>query len=649
MSLDIKIDKQPKKIASLSYTTLDQLKKDIKVFRDETLVFRNQTQAIKNDADDIAIAIANIEDNIEAIEINITNLQQATEDDRILVQAALANCQQILIDVTALKNLTEGFKDDAESAATQTALDAIATAADRVQTGLDVITTNADVVSSGINANVAEDFKDLSQAWAESSTAPSGVGTKSAKTWAEEANTIVSTVDGVSLAEIKVFNESIEKRTLNLFDKNGALPGVITSSGVYSSASTNWVCTQPIAVEPEINYAIQGYFSSSSANLAVAWYNSSMVFISGSALNGTANRTFTSPVNAAFVRCTIANAVGIGLNPTDNIRVNSFMIEEGNSYSTYEPFIPIGFIKPSSIFNPSELEVSNSYYSLDIDGYLGNEKFIVYIRISSNFYIGFELVHWVDMTDTVYTNQWRILLAREYIYSNNTMVLTGNNYLVDGDSEGVYRTTGKSDFVGGVHGDEILINVKFFANGVEIKNISSDIPLTPCKNFKLLQKSNTHEAPATGNIPNLSHPIETERIKEILFDKKGYEIFNRWTWINNPNTSIELFYHALTSTSKDASLEGYSDNDFNSISFTGTTSFLLASVGSRQFKANNEVKGISLEVNSKLLKPLSLDETCNMFIWDRATDSKYYRNINGAPSTAGSVIESIMTVTWNKQ
>jgi hypothetical protein len=49
--------------------------------------------------------------------------------------------------INPLVSQAEGFKDDAEAAAIQTGLDAIATAADRVQTGLDVIDTNADVVT----------------------------------------------------------------------------------------------------------------------------------------------------------------------------------------------------------------------------------------------------------------------------------------------------------------------------------------------------------------------------------------------------------------------------------------------------------------------------------------------------------------------
>jgi hypothetical protein len=49
--------------------------------------------------------------------------------------------------INPLVSQAEGFKDNAEAAATQTGLDAIATAADRVQTGLDVIDTNADVVT----------------------------------------------------------------------------------------------------------------------------------------------------------------------------------------------------------------------------------------------------------------------------------------------------------------------------------------------------------------------------------------------------------------------------------------------------------------------------------------------------------------------
>jgi hypothetical protein len=52
--------------------------------------------------------------------------------------------------INPLVSQAEGFKDDAEAAAIQTGLDAIATAADRVQTGLDVI--EAGIIVDSINA-----------------------------------------------------------------------------------------------------------------------------------------------------------------------------------------------------------------------------------------------------------------------------------------------------------------------------------------------------------------------------------------------------------------------------------------------------------------------------------------------------------------
>lgn len=459
------------------------------------------------------------------------------------------------------------------------------------------------------------------------------------------------------VASVVQFTTETQYLGKNIFNKANAVQGNIGPTGVYSSVSTNWVCSDFMEIKPSQDYAIQGFFSGASAILAVAWYDENQVFISGSALNGTANRTFTSPANAKYLRCTIANAVGVGSSPTDNPYVNSFMVEEGLSHSAYEPFFTTKKIDPAAIFNltnyvAEELGISatlsNVYFSLDINGFSGNELLMIYVKIGLDYFVGFQFVHQIDATSTVYMNQWRVFQADLFRLVSGAMISQSKRILEVGDSEGVYRLSGSEDFTGGVHGDEQVTAIKFFADGVELASIASDIPLTGCNTFKVLSKSTTHESPATGNVPNLSHPVETNRIKELVFGDGGYSIFNRWTWITTPARAVIILYHGICCTHKNAAQEGYTDADFSTLVFNGDNTNKLESTGFRDFKANNDTNGLSVMVTSKLLKPDVQDETCDLFIWDRAGDSKYYRMYENPVAVNGTVWESSMTVKWSK-
>ncbi len=448
------------------------------------------------------------------------------------------------------------------------------------------------------------------------------------------------------VSSLRTFKNDVEYIGKNIFNKETAVQGNIASNGSSATGSINWCATDFIAIEPDTSYTIQGGSITTSSVLAIAWYDASQAFISGVALNGTPTRTEISPSNAAFMRCTIANAIDVGLTPTDNEFSNVFMVEKSSNATSYEPFLTSDFIRADKIFGLS-LPINKAvYYSLDLDGYEGNEQLFVYVNISDDFYVGFEVVHWIDLADTVYSDQWRILRAKMYQLSSGVMVNQNIDLLANGDSEGVYRTADKSDFTGGVHGDETVINLELFASGVKI-SLGADIPLTGCDTFKLLQRSNTHEAPATGNVPNLSHPIETLRVKEIYFENGGYRMNNRWTWVNTPDTSIVTFYPALATTHKNAAQAGYTDLEYIETVFNGDNTNKMEGIGQRKFAAYNSTNGLGTEVTSKVITPSNLDAGCNMFIWDRVEDSKYYRDLAGnAPDTQGDVIEGEMIVKW---
>lgn len=292
-------------------------------------------------------------------------------------------------------------------------------------------------------------------------------------------------------------------------------------------------------------------------------------------------------------------------------------------------------------------EFKEGFYTLDIDGYNTKEKFVFYSKRpgTQDIYVGFNIVHQYDMSESVYADLWRIAGAGEFQYINGAMVDLGNAIMTSLESECVYNSGG-DDFVGGFHGDEILSNVKFFADGVEIPNISTNIPLTPCKEFSYRQKSTMHQAMKAG-VVDANHTVEAIHHKITTFKNASYTTFNRLIPQYN-DAPIGLWYHGISCVGK---VNGETvANDFLEYEpVLGDNLEKLHQVGGRKYFSSNNTNGTSAYIESRLLRPENKDKGCEMFIWDRAADTKYYRKfIPTDPIVAGDIWESEMTVRFDK-
>jgi hypothetical protein len=275
-------------------------------------------------------------------------------------------------------------------------------------------------------------------------------------------------------------------------------------------------------------------------------------------------------------------------------------------------------ISPSESGYVPELQSMESkcFYELDVDGFGGSDKFMIYVSYGWNesYYVGFELVKMND--PAAYSLQYRINKAYLYKYDLGIMIAQGIELLVDGESECTYKVDGATDHTGGVHGDEQLVEADFYADGVKLPSIALSLPLTPCKEFYYKQISTMHQT------DDLLHTIESIHHKITKFADGGYETFNRLIW--QKTVAVTYWYHGICSLGKASSTEIHNEFLEHDV-FTGDLSDKLEKVGAREYYAFDDVNKFSAFITSELIKLAAGDPLCDMFVWDRVADSKYYR------------------------
>jgi len=265
------------------------------------------------------------------------------------------------------------------------------------------------------------------------------------------------------------------------------------------------------------------------------------------------------------------------------------------------------------------------YISYSLDGSADSkELFIIFVQNEANpkYYFGFEVGHEYNLNDIIYTNQYRLIKAPIYEYDGNSMNRIGENALVGGESEFVYRAENRDDFTGGIHGDEKFTEINFFADGVRLTKVdlASNFDLLPCTNFSYIQKSTLHET-AKGGISNPLHPIEAIHHKKTEFNKSGYTTNNRIIW--QANLSISIGYLSLSSISKDFGGKGYVTDNYIINDFDEQGGNKLSGPYNNAYMWNEELNNSS-EVKSVFD---TNDNFANQFIWDTTEYNKYYRNI----------------------
>lgn len=290
----------------------------------------------------------------------------------------------------------------------------------------------------------------------------------------------------------------------------------------------------------------------------------------------------------------------------------------------------------------SKGEIFESYFDFNAT----SKTFTAYTKLIDDTFIGFKIVNEIDTRDIVYVNYWRITKALGYNLVNGVMVLNGKKYIEEGESECVFKqNASKDDFTGGVHGDEQVVIVKLFAGGVEIKDLTNNIPLTICSDFKYAIKSTMHET-AQGGIFIPGHPIIAEHIKITTIKNGGYTTYNELHWKFSSPTLVTLWYHGIACIAKDTASFYSLDEKLieNFIQTTGNNQSSPELPGKSIMNAYSV--NLSAFVNSKCWGTNLTNEETKLFVIDRNVDTKYYRRTNPKNVINGDIWYSEMEVNF---
>lgn len=164
---------------------------------------------------------------------------------------------------------------------------------------------------------------------------------------------------------------------------------------------------------------------------------------------------------------------------------------------------------------------------------------------------------------------------------------------------------------------------------------------------KTLSKSGTNTWLISSVIQIIpGHPIIGTHVKKTVFKNQGYITEN--SLIMNTNRAFTYWYPGICCISKDSASVGHNE-EYADATFTGGGLNFLLSVKNKIFEAFNVTKKQSVFVTSQIVKSGAYltDDSCTLFIWDRVSDSKYYRQTPGFSPIANDKITSKMEVVFN--
>lgn len=357
----------------------------------------------------------------------------------------------------------------------------------------------------------------------------------------------------------------------------------------------------------------------------------------------------------------IINSIGRGYSVTNyfkgSIKDQLNIYTSGQLY-TFENFDQMSgfsnveivrYQKTTNDDNDSENKVYPPVFvSFDPVGYLGTRKLLtIFIRRAfTNKYVGHKIAHMLDMSEVNYMDVHRIIGADEFQYSpeTNSMVFIASTLLSPGESEFVYMgESGSIDHTGGYHGDEISENFQFFIDGVKQKQ-DVKIDLIPCNSAFYIEKSKTYKtAKGTSESPIIDHQVDADHWKRTLFTHSKYETFNDVIW--QRSFRVAYWYHGICCMGKYQASEVMSE-DFETAIMTGSTDNFLSKVGLHRYYFYNESNKRGAEIFAEVESPYFDDKDCTVFIWDRATDSKYYRRTPAFDTVVGDKCSSYMSVEY---
>ena len=175
-----------------------------------------------------------------------------------------------------------------------------------------------------------------------------------------------------------------------------------------------------------------------------------------------------------------------------------------------------------------------------------DEQFDIYIK-TNNGYIKYEFIHSINTEKNC--DSWRIYKAT---YTddelNNVIDLT-----TSGEWEMAVRLKDRPDFSGGyIHGDEMLVSINFFCDGINTEK-EELINLTSFEKFIIVETSNVYD-------PNDNTTLIAKHGKEYIFSKNGLQLNQSLLWLTDEE--LNNCYMAMFPVSKEVTDKIYTNNDY---------------------------------------------------------------------------------------
>ncbi len=439
------------------------------------------------------------------------------------------------------------------------------------------------------------------------------------------------------------------KRSPNIIDYMTFESGIWAKSAsthkVVKTPSNNWFSVVINNAGKYIGKTLfyQGWQSSITGTTPIVLFaDATNTFIS-QILRQDFNGQITPPAGTDKIYLIGANKTGIGLpenihNQSVNSYINTLMLSEGNSSKPFQSYGSYQIDAGIVVNKYPEMFVQLFPYTTPYTGTkISHEVAHIYERLNGNVYARHLLLYErLDYTDYVSGDFLggevvRYAGCKLFVYNLDTNTFTdiSKTFIIIPESEFVMNS---SAWIGGYHGYENLSAVNFIINN-KTYNVSGNLNFTAtglisCKSFSYSVVSKM----------KLSDKSDyADRIKINDFINGGYQTRSRFKMLKaNPFMAYmgivcvaKYFTQVTSDTSKvvvpSASTLFPIDNDYMSRE-------LLYSSSDYQLSVINRVS------------ESSLDNLCMVRLWDRASDTKYYRQIPNYTPAIGEIFETTTEV-----
>ena len=269
-------------------------------------------------------------------------------------------------------------------------------------------------------------------------------------------------------------------------------------------------------------------------------------------------------------------------------------------------------------------------------GVHGDER----IDISSDSFINF-YIDGVKLTETELLTDFTLRECNSFQYIQNSTLhdtaisVPNKETIVEATGDGVLSLDPETNnfLIDGVDTGIIAYSANTLMSNSELSSLS-------------LSKSETNKWVISKVIELISgHPIIGTHIKKTTIANQKYRTENILNF--NSVRKVTYWYHGICCISKNCAKIGHTEA-YKDHEFTGDNAQYLRQKGFRMFEAYNADKKLSARITSSITDGGGVidDANCDVFIWDRVNDSKYYRQTASFNPEIDKRLVSVMEVQF---